>query len=116
MGFAKLPAKFQFENLAAAESAVGFIVNYLSEQLGKPGKSGEGTDFEIPSAVIEKGAEVQHNDWLCRNGSWAPPHQQLSYEELAEAEKQKDRAIVQHTAQSLLSPKGQPLRQSLKQA
>lgn len=43
---------------------------------------------------LEIGSKQEHDAWMERNGSWAPPHQMLPYEELSREEKDKDRAIV----------------------
>jgi thiamine pyrophosphate-dependent acetolactate synthase large subunit-like protein len=77
--FEKLPYQWQQENLAAAEAALSRV------------KAAKG-DIDLAAAGI-------HEDWLSRNGEWAEPHQKLSYEELSEEEKEKDRVVARIAAQ-----------------
>lgn len=74
--YADLPPKWQAENKASAESAVRAIL-------------------DNPDADMEQLASIVHDAWLERNGSWAPPEQNVPYEQLSETEKQKDRDVVE---------------------
>lgn len=71
-----LPAKWQAENRAAALSAVKAV------------------SYPTGSPDLEGAAELIHNDWRKRNGSWAPDEQMAPYERLPEAEKEKDRQVA----------------------
>lgn len=73
--YADLPPKWQEENKKAAESALQAIL-------------------DNPDADTEELADIVHQQWLARNGEWAPAEQKLPYAELSEAEKQKDRDVV----------------------
>jgi len=48
----------------------------------------------LDEACVEEASATMHERWLKRNGSWAPPEQQLPYEQLSEEEKEKDGVIV----------------------
>ena len=66
----------------AADIACSFVIQSVAEH-GR----------WIPEE-LEIGSKQEHDAWMERNGSWAPPHQMLPYEELSREEKDKDRAIV----------------------
>jgi len=80
--YRELPPAWQAENKTAAESAIRAIL-------------------ENPEATMESLAATVHEDWLGRNGDWAPPEQKLPYEQLAEEEKEKDRVVVRAALTSL---------------
>lgn len=80
-----LPADWQAENLAGAESAVRTLM--AADMLGR----------NLDEAFVEEASAIQHDDWLERNGSWAPPEQAVPYAELSEADKAKDRFFVLET-------------------
>ncbi len=42
----------------------------------------------------KQASDVVHQQWLERNGNWAPAEQNKPYNQLAESEKEKDRVIV----------------------
>lgn len=88
LDFGRLPAKYQFENAAAAEGAVRVI----GESSNAEGIVG--VDLEAASARV-------HDQWLERNGSWAPPEQNKPYSTLSEIEKEKDRVVVRAAAQAI---------------
>lgn len=73
--YADLPEKWQAENKASAESALRAIA-------------------ENPDARMEELAAIVHDQWLERNGSWAPEELKVDYWDLPEREKQKDRDVV----------------------
>jgi len=80
--FENLPNDWQVENRASAEVAVSLI---YKAKINKKA---------IDSAFVEEASSVVHDKWLERNSSWAPAEQKVSYSELPEAEKEKDRAII----------------------
>lgn len=80
--FRDLPPKFQLENMLASDNACCFVLMSTWENRGWNREQ------------LEEGAMYQHDAWMQRNGSWAPPEQMLLYEDLTEEEKEKDRAIV----------------------
>lgn len=80
--FADLPADWQGENLAAAEVAMNEVFSAV-ENGGL-----------LNAAFVEKASAAVHNKWLKRNGAWAPAEQKKPFGELAEDEKEKDRAQV----------------------
>lgn len=79
-----LPEDWKGENKISAEVSVGLVERAL--------RSGV-VDVESDEFLEEASATV-HEKWLERNGSWAPPEQNIPYEELSEEEKDKDRAMV----------------------
>lgn len=79
-----LPVDWKGENRDSAEVSVTIVERAL--------RSGV-VDIESEGFLEEASATV-HAKWLERNGSWAPPEQNLPYEELSEDEKDKDRVMV----------------------
>ena len=75
LGNSQLPSKFSAENTAAAAGAINAI-------------------SVSPEGGMEEWAAVVHDQWLERNGAWAPAEQKLPYSDLSEGEKEKDRAVV----------------------
>lgn len=73
-----LPSDWQADNKAAAEAVVGII-----DQMG-----GE-VNLDDPDTYSQVGNAI-HDDWLSRNGAWAPEEQKLPFDELSQAEKDKD--------------------------
>lgn len=82
--YADLPAKWQEENRLSAQHAVEAI-------LANPKMS----DDSI--------ADLVHQDWLRRNGSWAPEEQKKPYSELSQEEKDKDLAVVAAARETILA-------------
>jgi hypothetical protein len=80
--YADLPEKWQAENRAAATAVVKAI-------------------RENPDADMEALADIVHQDWMARNGSWAPPEQMLPYAELSPENKDLDRDVVRAGLQTL---------------
>ena len=78
----RLPAKFSEENTASAQGAIEAI-------LANPGK-----DVDYYSNII-------HEQWMARNGSWAPEEQMVAYSQLSEGEKEKDRVIARDAIEVL---------------
>jgi hypothetical protein len=91
--YTELPGKFQAENRAAAEGALGEIP-MLTRQFGKE-RLGE-------DAAIEALADVVHKQWMERNGSWAPEEQMVPYSDLPDSEKEKDRVIARAAIETYL--------------
>ncbi len=76
--YSNLPPKWQAENKAQAESAIGLVSRNMSDAMGN----------------IEGLAAQVHEQWLSRN-SWAKDGPLgASYSELPEEEKQKDRDVI----------------------
>ena len=76
--YSDLPPKWQAENKAQAESAIGLVSRNMSDAMGN----------------IEGLAAQVHEQWLSRN-SWAKDGPLgASYSELPEEEKQKDRDVI----------------------
>ena len=85
LDYGKLPAKFKFENAEASKGAISIIRDEVAKQGGQ----------QEVVIKIEDASDVVHRQWLDRNRSWAPAEQNKPYSELAEAEKAKDRVIVE---------------------
>jgi hypothetical protein len=78
--YSDLPPKWQAENKAQAESAIGLVAGNMDDAMGN----------------IESLAAQVHEQWLSRN-SWATEQKHplaVPYSELPEEEKQKDRDVV----------------------
>ena len=83
LGFDDLPSQFQTSNLHAADTACSFVEQALAL----------GEDISSRS-FLERASDNQHVDWLKEN-PWADdPLQTCPYDELSEAQKEKDRVIV----------------------
>lgn len=94
-----LPENRQIENKVAAEIAVNLLLEQcLPEVVTQPtttnNDSGEAHFSAIPPQIREQCAEIIHIRWLERNSSWADSAQLLTYAELSEIEKNKDRAQI----------------------
>jgi hypothetical protein len=77
-----LPSEWQGENKISAEVAVSEVEKAV--EAGLP----------LDESFLEVASSTLHNKWLERNGSWAPPEQNVPYSELSEEEKEKDRVII----------------------
>jgi hypothetical protein len=76
--YAELPAKWQAENKAQAESAISLVAKDMSGAMDN----------------LESLAAQVHEQWLSRN-SWAKDGPLgVAYSELPEEEKQKDRDVI----------------------
>lgn len=73
-----LPADWQADNKAAAEAVVGIIAELDGA-----------VDLEDP-AIVSKVGNAIHDEWLSRNGEWAPEEQKLPFDDLSAEEQQKD--------------------------
>lgn len=82
-----LPSDWQAENKASAEVAM--------DQIYKAKSNNENMD----KYFIESASSVIHDEWLKRNGEWAPEEQKMPYYKLSDEEKQKDRAIIEKAIQ-----------------
>ncbi len=82
MPYSELPSDWQYENHASAQVTVDQVADAVSG----------GT--ELNAGFVETASAVLHEEWLKRNGAWAPAEQKLPYAELSEAEKEKDRVII----------------------
>lgn len=80
--YADLPKDWQGENKASAEVAINEV--WIAKTENK----------SLNEAFIEQVSHIIHQQWLERNGSWAPVEQNKPYSELSDEEKDKDRAIV----------------------
>jgi len=78
----QLPPQYSGENTAAARGAIEAI-------------------RANPQSDPEHVASTVHDQWLSRNGSWAPESQKVPYPSLPEAEKEEDRVVVREAAGSL---------------
>jgi hypothetical protein len=89
----ELPRKFRSENKAAAEGAlreVPFLIREFGvERLTSP-------------AAIESLSDTIHKQGMERNGAWAPAEQMVPYQELPEAEKEKDRVVARAAIETYL--------------
>jgi hypothetical protein len=76
--YSDLPPKWQAENKSQAESAIGLVASNMDNAMGN----------------IDGLASQVHDQWLSRN-SWAKDGPLgVSYSELPEEEKQKDRDVI----------------------
>ena len=83
----------QIENKVAAEIAVNLLLEQcLPVVVTQPTTTND--DSAIPPQIREQCAEIIHVRWLERNSSWADSAQLLTYAELSEIEKNKDRAQI----------------------
>jgi hypothetical protein len=78
--FEDLPSNRKYENLEAAKVAISLVYEKVLHW------------EEISSESLEEMAEVVHNKWLERNwAAWSFEFQRVSYAQLSEEEKAKDR-------------------------
>ncbi len=73
------------ENTASAEGAIKATLDAVL--------SGRNLDS---AEVVESISTIIHDEWMTRNGSWAPAHQMVPFDQLSEGEKEKDRVIARH--------------------
>ncbi|MGB9152349.1 MAG: hypothetical protein WCD70_04595 [Alphaproteobacteria bacterium] len=78
----QLPPQFADENTASAKSAIEAIQRN-------------------PNASIDDDAAIVHEQWLNRNGSWAPDELKVPYAQLSEAEEEKDRVVVKAVEEAI---------------
>ena len=67
LAFRDLPPKFQLENMKASDNACCFVLMSTYERR------------VWTREQLEEGAMYQHDAWMQRNHSWAPPEQMLLY-------------------------------------
>lgn len=78
--FEDLPSNRKYENLEAAKVAISLVLEKVLHW------------EEINSESLEEMAEIVHNKWLERNWmEWSFDFQRVSYDQLSEEEKAKDR-------------------------
>ena len=78
--FEDLPSNRKYENLEAAKVAISLVLEKVLHW------------EEINSEMLEEMAEIVHNKWLERNWmEWSFDFQRVSYNQLSEDEKAKDR-------------------------
>ena len=78
--FEDLPSNRKYENLEAAKVAISLVSEKVLNW------------EEINSEMLEEMAEIVHNKWLERNWmEWSFDFQRVSYNQLSEEEKAKDR-------------------------
>lgn len=78
--FEDLPSNRKYENLEAAKVAISLVSEKVLHW------------EEINSESLEEMAEIVHNKWLERNWmEWSFDFQRVSYDQLSEEEKAKDR-------------------------
>src|SRR3989344_724582 len=80
--YGELPEEWQAENKASAEAAISEIMTAVE------------SGIPLDDNFIESASAAQHVTWLERNSSWVPEEHKLPYDQLSEAEKQKDRDVV----------------------
>ena len=80
--YEELPSEWQGENKISAEVAVSEVEKAVEARLS------------LDESFVEVASSTLHDKWLERNGSWAPPEQNVPYSELSEEEKEKDRVII----------------------
>ena len=83
MHFDMLPVSLQSSNVAAAKCACRNV-----EREFAAGRDIDSDEF------MEEASELQHENWIENNRSWADAHQLVPYTELSHEDKEKDRAIV----------------------
>ncbi|MGA1191338.1 MAG: hypothetical protein ACO3XO_03545 [Bdellovibrionota bacterium] len=93
LGYHELPGKFQAENKAAAEGALREMPFLIREF---------GVERLTSPAAIESLSDTIHKQWMERNGAWAPAEQMVPYQELPEAEKEKDRVVARAAIETYL--------------
>ncbi|MCX6737047.1 MAG: hypothetical protein NTW73_03130 [Candidatus Parcubacteria bacterium] len=91
--FVELPTDWQGENKAAAEVAMNEV--FLANE----------KERILDEAFIEEASTVVHDKWLERNGEWASPELKKPFAELAEEEKEKDRAQIRKAIEIFKSSK-----------
>lgn len=89
----ELPGKFQVENKAAAEGALREMPFLVREF---------GIERLMSPAAIESLSNTIHEQWMERNGAWAPAEQMVPYQGLSEIEKEKDRVIARAAIKTYL--------------
>lgn len=82
LSFLELPIEFQRSNYDSAKCVCGS----LGEAITRGSLLGD--------AFVEWASDELHEDWMVHNRSWADPSQMVTYAELSEDEKEKDRVIV----------------------
>jgi len=80
--FEDLPSDWQYENRASAYVTMCLIYEAYM------------TGVELDDSFVDSASSKLHDAWLERNGSWAPVEQKISFDELPEEEKNKDRVII----------------------
>lgn len=85
--FAELPSNWQYENLEAARTAINLVYDSVIE-----GKQQTFEEIEMLSSEVHI-AWQQRNDWVF-DPNYGNPEQAVSYIELSEEEKEKDRVQV----------------------
>ena len=81
--FEDLPNNWKYENVEAAKVAVDLVYDKISNL------------EKISSETIEEMANIVHEKWLERNWiEWSFENQRVSYENLSEEEKEKDRIQI----------------------
>jgi hypothetical protein len=96
--YSDLPSDWKGENKASAEVAVDLVLQ------------AQGANRVIDAAFIEEASAVIHVKWLERN-PWAEAHQKLPYDQLSEAEKQKDRDVVNVAIEAAKEKQKGPIRE-----
>lgn len=82
--FEDLPDNWKYENIEAARVAVNLVYEKILNQ------------EKISIETIEKLSNIVHEKWLERNWiAWSFENQRVSYENLSEEEKAKDRLQIQ---------------------
>jgi hypothetical protein len=81
-----LPAEWQKENREGAKVAINLVES--QQQAGLP----------LDEGFVEQASAIVHHEWTLRN-PWADAALLVSYEELPEVEKEKDRIFVRAAIQ-----------------
>ena len=88
--FEDLPNNWKYENIEAAKVAVDLVYEKILNQ------------EKISIETIEKMSDIVHEKWLERNWiAWSFENQRVSYNDLSEDEKEKDRAQIEIAIQTL---------------
>ena len=90
--FDDLPDDWKKENLEGAKSAYAALHKVYAGNTDSKGWAN--------AADLDKASSSVHDDWLKRNGDWAPEHQKKPFDKLSTEEQDKDRSFVDSALRS----------------
>ena len=90
--FDDLPNDWKKENLEGAKSAYAALHKVYAGNTDSKGWA--------QAEDLDKASSAVHDDWLGRNGSWAPDHQKQPFDKLSVEEQDKDRSFVDSALRS----------------